>query len=227
MLATHKKPIQNELVGVVGNSIRSDIIKEVKCAKYYSIIADELTDSNKEVLSLVLRYVFNNEIRETFVDFLEVECITGKVLGDAILHWLHVNDISPADMRGQCYDGATNMSGARSGVKSIIQKAAPKAMYYHCAAHRLNLSVVSASSIHAFKNAESYLGEMARFFNFSAKRQRLLDRAIEACTSTNSAKKLKDACRTRWVDRIDSCNFGASSCYSHLLASYGSSLFAP
>ena len=32
---------------------------------------------------------------------------------------------------------------------------------------------------------------MVRFFNFSAKRQRLLDRAIEACTSTNSAKKLK------------------------------------
>ena len=120
------------------------------------------------------------------------------------LHWLHVNDISSADMRGQCYDGATNMSGARSGVKSIIQKAAPKAMYYHCAAHRLNLSVVSACSIHAFKNAESYLGEMARFFNFSEKGQRLLDRAIEACTSTNSAKQLKDACRTRWVDRIDS-----------------------
>ena len=89
-----------------------------------------------------------------FVDFLEVERITGKVLGDAILHWFHVNDISPADMRGQCYDGATNMSGARSGVKSIIQKAAPKAMYYQ--AHHLNLSVVSACSIHAFKNAESY-----------------------------------------------------------------------
>lgn len=96
-----------------------------------------------------------------FVDFLEVERITGRVLGEAILQWLRHNEISPADMRGQCYDGASNMSGARSGVKFIVQEAAPKLMYYHCAAHRLNLSVVSTYRIQAFKNAESYLGEIA------------------------------------------------------------------
>ena len=67
-------------------------------------------------------------------------------------------------MRGQCYDEASNMSGARSGVKAVVQEAASKALYFHCAAHRLNLSVVSACSIPAFKNAESYLGEIARFF---------------------------------------------------------------
>ena len=72
-------------------------------------------------------------------------------------------------MRGQCYDGASNMSGARLGVKSVVQKAAPKAMYFHCAAHHLNLSVVSACKIQAFKNAESYVGEIARFFSFSAR----------------------------------------------------------
>ena len=107
-------------------------------------------------------------------------------------------------MRGQCYDGASNMSGARSGVRAVIQEEAPKALYYHCAAHRLNLSVVSACRIQAFKNAESYIGEIARFFNYSAKRQRLLDASIGACDSTPNAKKLKDACRTRWIERIDS-----------------------
>ena len=142
------KVIQNELVGVVGDSIRRDIIKEVKSARFYSIIADEVTDvANKEELSLVLQYVHEREIREVFVDFLEVERITGSVLGNAILEWLERNEVSPADMRGQCYDGALNMSGARVGAKSIVQEVAPKAMYYHCAAHRLNLSVVSACSI--------------------------------------------------------------------------------
>ena len=48
------------------------------------------------------------------------------------------------------------------------------------------------------------MGEIARFFNYSAKRQRALDKAIEVCTSGAEAKKLKDACRTRWVYRIDS-----------------------
>ena len=48
------------------------------------------------------------------------------------------------------------------------------------------------------------MGEIARFFNYSAKRQRLLDKMIEACDSTPRVKKLKDACRTHWVERIDS-----------------------
>ena len=199
------KTIQNELIAVIGNKIRGDILNEVRSAKFYSIIADEVTDTaNKEVLSLVLRYVSDGEIREVFVDFLQVERITGRVLGEAILMWLGNHNISPADMRGQCYDGASNMCGARSGVKAVVQEKAPKAMYYHCASHRLNLSVVSACSIQALKNAESCLGEIARFFNNSAKRQGLLDKAIEACDSTPRVKKLKDACRTRWVERIDS-----------------------
>ena len=80
------------------------------------------------------------------------------------------------------------MSGARSGCKSIVQQEAPLAMYYHCAAHHLNLAVVSACSIWAFKNVESYVGEIARFFNFSAKRQHMLDVAIDSCNSTPKAK---------------------------------------
>ena len=126
------------------------------------------------------------------------------MLGEAILSWLKSHDNFPGDMRGQCYDGASNMSGARSGVKAVVQEQAPKAMYFHCAAHRLNFSVVSACSIQSFKNTESYIGEITRFFRYSAKRQRLLDSSIEASDSTPNAKKLKDSCRTRWVERIDS-----------------------
>ena len=48
------------------------------------------------------------------------------------------------------------------------------------------------------------MGEIARFFNFSPKRQRLLDKAIGLCDSPTKAKKLKDVCTTRWVERIDS-----------------------
>ena len=66
-------------------------------------------------------------------------------------NWLTSNNISLADLRGQCYDGASNMSGARSDAKAIVQRATPKAMYHHCAAHRLNLSIVSACKIPMIK----------------------------------------------------------------------------
>ncbi|XP_011407068.1 PREDICTED: uncharacterized protein LOC105311849 [Amphimedon queenslandica] len=97
------------------------------------------------------------------------------------------------------------MSGAKSGCKTIIQKEAPLAMYFHCAAHRLNLALVSSCSILAFKSAESCIGEIARFFSYSAKRQRLLDKAVEVKSSSESrANKLIDSCITRWVERIES-----------------------
>ena len=199
------KTIQNELVEVIGESIRNDILAEVKQAKFYSVIADEVTDTaNKEELSLSLRFVLNVQVRQVFVDFVEVERITGPVLAQAILQWLSTHGLSPADIRGQCYDGASNMSEAVSGCKTIIQQKAPQTLYFHCAAHRLNLAVVSACKVQAFKNAESYVGEIARYFNYSAKRQRALDRAIELSTTQSKARKLKDACRTWWVYRIDS-----------------------
>ena len=160
--------------------------------------------SNREQLSLTVRYVFNGPVKEIFLDFVEVDRITGESLGEAILHWLHAHGLPASDMRGQCYDGASNMSGARSGCQAIVKQKAPKAIYFHCSAHRLNLAVVSACTIPAFKNAESYLGEIARFFGYSAKRQRLLDTAVDNISTPNKAKKLKDACRTRWIQRIDS-----------------------
>lgn len=199
------KTIQNELIDVIGKAICNEIIEEVLEARFYTVIADEVTDiSNKEQLSICLRYVHNSVIKEVFVDFAEAERITGETLANVIIQWLSKQGLSLANLRGQCYDGASNMSGARSGCKTIVQKEAPLALYFHCAAHRLNLAIVSACKIPQIKNAESYVGEIARFFNNSAKRQRLLDKAFELQSPHGSnAKKLKDACRTRWVLRID------------------------
>lgn len=68
------KNIQNELIGVVGQMIQKEIIDEVKRASFYSVIADEVTDAaNKEELSLVLRYLTEDGIKEVFADFIEVE----------------------------------------------------------------------------------------------------------------------------------------------------------
>ena len=93
------KTIQNELVEVIGKSIHNDILEEVKRAKFYSVIADEVTDiANKEETSLALRYVVDGAIKEVFVDFIQVERITGEVLARAILQWFTTHGLSPVDM---------------------------------------------------------------------------------------------------------------------------------
>ena len=45
--------------------------------------------------------------------------------------------------RGQCYDGASNMSGVKSGAAAHVQLCAEekRALFTHCYRHALNLTI--------------------------------------------------------------------------------------
>ncbi|KAI6658154.1 Zinc finger MYM-type protein 1-like [Oopsacas minuta] len=46
------------------------------------------------------------------------------------------------DYRGQCYDGASNMKGAKKGVAGIIRWEESRALYTHYYEHSLNPAVI-------------------------------------------------------------------------------------
>ena len=120
------------MIDVVGKRINSDNLSDVKTVKFYSIIAYEVTDiSYKEQLSLSLCYVLHEQAHKVFIDYVEVERITERVLANAILQNLAAWGLSAVDMQGQCYDGVPNMSGARSGCKAIVHQEAPMVIYIH------------------------------------------------------------------------------------------------
>ena len=102
---------------------------------------------------MVLRYVDpeSSFIREDLVTFLECDSgTTGEALADLILGFV-TNHLDPSKMRGQAYDGASNMSGKRSGTAARISSRYPLALYTHCASHSLNLAVVASfeeASVH-------------------------------------------------------------------------------
>ena len=54
------------------------------------------------------------------------------------------NNVLVMNMRGQGYDGASNISSSTSGVQGRIKKEAPLATYVHCNGHCLNI-VISKS----------------------------------------------------------------------------------
>ncbi len=52
------KTIQNELIACAGNMIKEDIIRDVKNAKFWTIMADETQDrAKREQLVIAIRYV--------------------------------------------------------------------------------------------------------------------------------------------------------------------------
>jgi hypothetical protein len=51
-----------------------------------------------------------------------------------------------------CYDGAANMTGKFSGVRTRIQTEILEAYYVHCYAHCLNLAVVKSCQLPIVRN---------------------------------------------------------------------------
>ena len=82
--ATYRsKTTQNEIVAICGNSIRDTLVKEIKEAKFFAVLADEAADiSNVEQMSLVLRFVDrDSNIREEFLGFAPCsEGLCGKAI---------------------------------------------------------------------------------------------------------------------------------------------------
>ena len=58
---------------------------------------------------------------------------------------LSYHKISVQDIRGQRYDGASNMCGEWNGLQALLLKECPYAYYIHCFAHQLQLALVAAS----------------------------------------------------------------------------------
>ncbi len=70
-----------------------------------------------------------------------MESTTSTVIVTTITDVLLRMNLSISNCRGQCYDGASSMSGSRSGVAIQLSQLEPKALYTHCYGHSLNLAI--------------------------------------------------------------------------------------
>ena len=196
--------IQNEVADILGTQIKRNILDRVRRAKLFSVVADEVTDSsNKEQLALALRYVDpgNLQIREDLVEF--IECDTGVTGSTIVTGFIQSSGLDPTKLRGQAYVGAGNMAGKTNGAAAIITRDYPLASYLHCASHSLNLAVVKSLEVQSVRNMIGIITRVSLFFHAHPERQRKLEEAVDSITPTSSVHKLKDLCRTRWVERID------------------------
>lgn len=194
---------QNDIIQCCGDIIIKKIVENVKKAKYFSILADETTDtSHVEQLSFSIRYVdFDSKtIREDFIKFLKVVDLNGEALGKTISELLEQLGLSLTNLRGQGYDGAANMSGKFKGTQAYISKHKPLATYVHCYSHCLNLVLVKACSVQPVRNTIGIVEEVINFIRDSPKRLEIFkSKNKKHCPNLNSDILLK-LCATRWVE---------------------------
>ena len=129
--------------------------------------------------------------------------ISGQALADKITNTLQGFGLDLANLRGQAYDGGGNMAGSVRGTAALITNQYPLALYLHYASHCLNLAVVKSLHITSVRNMMGVVDRVYVFFAAHPKRQRALEDAIAEIQPESSVTKVKDLCRTRWIQRID------------------------
>ncbi|XP_042423622.1 zinc finger MYM-type protein 1-like [Zingiber officinale] len=143
--------IQKQLVNACAVETTNAILADLG-DRWFTLLLDEARDcSVKEQMAVVIRYVNKHgEVIERFMAVVHVATTTAACLKEAIDSLFAKYGLSVARLRGQGYDGASNMSGEFNGLKSLIMKENPYALYVHCFAHQLQLVVVAVAQANQY-----------------------------------------------------------------------------
>ncbi|XP_022007318.1 zinc finger MYM-type protein 1-like [Helianthus annuus] len=195
--------IQNEIIVMLADEIKKELIKNIKEAKYYSIILDCTPDSShKEQMTIIARYVkFSSNsiiVKESFLGFLNANDTTGKGLFDVTYAELQNLGLEIDNMRGQGYDNGANMKGSHQGVQKRFLKENPRAFYTPCGSHSLNLTLCDMA--YSCVKGKSFFGHVQRIYTIfanSINRWQILKDNVKNWS-------LKSLSQTRWESRFES-----------------------
>ena len=201
--------ILNEMISLFSQKLQHSILQSIKQSIYFSIIIDETSDiSMKEQVSMCFRFVQKNlKIEEMFLGFYETSSTTSSTLFEIVKDALTRFELNITNCRGQCYDGAANVSGRENGLQKKLLSIEPRAIFVHCTAHNLNLVVQDAmQNIDTVRDFLAVLRELISFVRQSPKRLAMFEllQVDEELESNKNYAALRPFCPTRWCVRIKS-----------------------
>lgn len=197
--------IQNEIIQIMALGILREVAGNIKKNGFFTIMADETADqSNREQVVIVLRHVDSElVVHEEFMGLYTVGSIDSNTLTSVIKDTILRMTLSLSNCRGQCYDGASNMSGAKKGVAANISAVESRAIYTHCYGHALNLAIgdtMKASKV--MRDTMDTVYEISKLIKYSPKRNaKLQELKHQMCPDTPGFRTL---CPTRWTVRAAS-----------------------
>jgi len=133
-----------------------------------------------EQLAVCLRYVDKKgRAVVRFLGIAHVEDTSAMTLKAAVEDMRMKYNLTLAMVRGQGYDGASNMKSNANGLKKLIMDESPYAYYVHCFAHQLQLTLVAVAKESG--DCTWFFGQLGILLNVlgnSCKKMRMLRMAL-------------------------------------------------
>ena len=206
-------PIQKDMVNSCAVETTLAILADLG-DRLFSILVDEARDcSVKQQMAVVIRYVNKHgQVVERFLGLVHVRETSAICLKEGIDSLFDKYGLSLSRLRGQGYDGASNMRDEFNGLKALILKENPSAWYVHCFAHQLQLVIVVVCKVNRYTcDFFNYLGLIVNICGSSCKRAdklrqlehdrkvvQLENGEITSGTGKNQETSLKRPGDTRW-----------------------------
>ena len=141
---------------------------------------------------------------ENMIGLYNVDAIDANCLVAAIRDVLLRTCLKLSHCRGQFYDGASNMTGRRSGVVTQLQAEESRAVLTHCYGHSLNLAIGdTVKQLKVCRDALDVAFEISKLIRFSTKRNSALDSIRVENPTDNEGPNvgIRAFCPTRWTVR--------------------------
>jgi Domain of unknown function (DUF4371)/hAT family C-terminal dimerisation region len=165
-----------EFLESIVSVIQKNLFEELNLSSHWSIMIDETnTITNNKYLAIVGKYMVDNMPYMRYLGMVELESTDGENIFNQIRLFCNDNEISSQRIIHFGSDGASNMTGYKSGVAARLRKMNPFMSSNHCVSHRLHLAGKDASDkVLYFEKYEETLKNLYAFFSRSYRRQNLL-----------------------------------------------------
>ncbi len=170
-------------------------------------MVDETTDmANTEQVVVCLRWVNEIfEVYEEFVSLYQVDTIHSEKIYKVITDVMLRLNLCMSKIRGQCYDGASVMTGVKSGVVAKLNAAEPRAVFTHCYGHALNLACADTfRQCKLMQDALDTTHEITELIKKSPRRDGIFKRLKEEMASDSCG--IRVLCPTRWTVKAEALN---------------------
>lgn len=195
-----------EMLVHIARDMRMTACQHIKSTgRHIAVLIDEATTiSNKSTLIIYLKCtsVPTSEAHFMFLDLVELENQTANTIVATLLNCLAMfgfdDNYLAEHLIAFASDGASVMTGNKSGVAVQLATKYPNIITWHCLNHRIELAVADAADdVRGVNHFRSFMDALYSLYSRSPKTQKTL--AIQAAQLDVQIKKIGRVLNTRWV----------------------------